>query len=305
MGYGQRLEIHYGLVTDNEDPEKLGRVRVQCETLTQAGGEVPYWIPPVHQFLAASDDTTVDAGMLFVPSKGVIVELIVVVSGGSDELPGFSSMVAPDIKYRGATRARGEDGIPSLFETNYPNRRGLTTAAGHVLMFDDTPDDLKVELSWNNGTDTSFVSFDKEGSLIMATGPTANLIQMNAKDGGITLLDSNQNILDMNSGGLYLGTADSDLLQMGGGEVSILTGTHLVNCTNVKFEAGEFIVSQFGLETPVIVEGVLGFQALLASSLIEIAGLIGGLGLVAATTTGVVVPALQAGAFSSLLTSTE
>jgi len=304
---GHRIEIHYGIVTDNLDEEKRGRLKVQCGTLVPVEGELPQWVEPLYPFLSSSDNETSDGGWLFIPDIGVVVELRIIVSSPNDERGGFSAMAAPNIRWQACASSRGSDVVPELFQTNYPARRGVTTARGHVLMWDDTAKMEKLELSMAHGEGkTNFLSMDPDGVYLASAGASSNLIQLDSTNGTITILDGNQNILVFNSDGWFMGTEDSDIISAGDGEMSVLTGTLLLNATNVLAEVGEFKVEQTSLTaTAAIVEGALGFQATIASSLTEIAGLIAGLGLVASTTTGVVVPALQAGSFSSLLLSAE
>lgn len=305
---GHRIEVHYGVVTDNQDEELRGRLKVQCGTLAPEEGELPQWVEPLYPFLSSSDGETSDGGWLFIPDIGVVVELRVITTSPNDDRPGFSSLTAPNIRWQACASARGADKVPELFQTNYPNRRGITTARGHVLMFDDTSGEEKLELSITHGDGDvhNFLSMDVDGVYLASAGEGSNLIQLDSTNKTITILDANQNVLVMNDSGWFLGTADSDVIAAGGGEMSVMTGTLLINGTNVLAAVGEFKVEQTsGLSTAVLVEGALGFQATLASSLTEIAGLIAGLGLVATTTTGTVVPALSAGSFSSTLLFAE
>lgn len=306
MNGGHQVEIHYGIVTDNVDEEQRGWLKVQCGTLAPTEGELPDWIEPLFPFLSSSDNEISDGGWLFIPDIGVVVELRMTVSSPNDERAGFSAIVAPNIRWSACSAARGSDVVPELFKTNYPDRRGITTGRGHVLLFDDTKGDEKLELSITHGGGTNFLSMDPDGVYLASAGDSTNLIQLDSTNKTITILDGSENVLVFNESGWFIGTADSDVIAGGGGEMSIMTGTLLINGTGVRAEVGEFKVEQTSLmATAVIVEGTLGFQSTIASSLAEIAGLIAGLGLVAATTTGVVVPALQAGLFSSTLLFAE
>jgi len=307
MRQGHSIEIHYGIVTDNQDEEQRGRVKVQCGTLAPSEGELPNWVEPLYPFLSSSDNEVSDGGWLFIPDIGVVVELRVLVAAPGDERPGFSAVVAPNIRWTACAASRGSDTVPDLFKTNYPARRGITTGRGHVLMWDDTDGDEKLELSIQHGDGNSnFLSMDPDGIYLASSGEGSCLLQFDSTNKTITLLDPNSNMLAMNDAGWYIGTADSDIIGAGGGEMYIMTGTLLINGTGVRAEVGEFKVEQTSLmATAVLVEGALGFQATLAGSLTEIAGLIAGLGLVATVTTGTVVPALQAGSFSSTLLFAE
>jgi hypothetical protein len=244
MMHGHRLEIHYGIVTDNVDKEQRGRLKVQCGTLAPTAGELPAWVEMLTPFLASSNAETSDGGWLFIPDIGVVVELRVLVGAPSDESEGFSSIIAPNVRWTSCMPARGSDTVPVLFQTNYPLRRGITTARGHILMWDDTKGSEELQLSIDHKNGTNSLKMDTDG-MVIETG-----------------------------------------------------GSVLADCAS-------FTVAQGLLATSVIVEGSSGFQATLASSLTELAALIAGLGLVATTTTGTVVPALVSGSFSSTLLFAE
>lgn len=276
MAYGQKYEIHHGIVTDNEDPEKRGRLRVKCATLVKGDGELPFWVEAVYPFLSSSEDEKSNGGWFFTPNIGVIVELQVGVTSGHDELPGFTAMVAPQVKWRACLSARGSDVLDDLFKEHYPHRRGISTARGHALLFDD-----------------------HDGTLTLMTRDSANKIWLDAEGDSIHMLDANGNAMDMDSDGWHWESANGDLIEGGSGAI-------LFESPDIRAECSQFVVTQTGaLQTPVIVDGQLGLQSLLGAALTEISGLIAGLGLVAVTTNTVVVPALQAGSFSSNIMSAE
>lgn len=133
-------EVHYGIVSDNADPEMRGRVRVRCGTLVPDDTEWPDWVEPLFAYLSSSDQNKTDGGWFFIPDIGVVVELEVAVTSARDEVPGQTSIDAPDIRWRACVWAHGEDVIPDEFATNYPDRRGFKTGRGHIFLFDDTED---------------------------------------------------------------------------------------------------------------------------------------------------------------------
>jgi hypothetical protein len=297
-------ELHYGIVTDNVDPEMRGRVKVKCGTLVPDDTEWPDWIEPTFPYLSSSDQNKTDGGFFFVPDIGVVVELDVAASSERDEVPGQASIDAPDIKWRACVWAHGADELPSDFQTNYPNRRGIKTSLGHFLLFDDTEDTPLVRLLQHNGEGETFLEMDAAGSAMLLTS-LGMMLYLNQDAGELTLMDNNQNALIMNADGLYLATADSDMLTMGGGKMQMMTGEWILNGTSANANVGKFSVSQNGTDTAVIVEGATGFQSQLASSLTEITGLMAGLGLVCAFTTGTLIPALSGGAFAATLLTSE
>lgn len=305
MGANAR-EIHVGIVVDNVDPEKRGRVMVECATLAAEGTTLPDWVEPVFPYLAAADgETSSNGGWCFVPDIGIAVELEITNTSPRDESPGAISLDAPDIRWRACLFALGADELGSEFSgDHYPHRRGIQTRSGHALVFDDFPGAEEVKLQRRVGDAYTFLDFDSTGSAILSTSG-GHLFYLN-NDEGISLIDGvNQNLLSMGSDGWYLASAASDLVKAGGGEVSILTGNLLINASGVTAKVGGFAVSQLGLETAVLVDGLLGLQSMLAASLTELAAAVAILPGAPTPNTGTLIAALNAGAFSATLLSSE
>lgn len=134
-------ETHYGLVTDNNDPEKRGRVLVKSQSLTGADYQLPDWVEPAGAMYAS----TKNGATLFVPAIGSTVELIADVHDTDfDDMPNERFLDNPAMKWRPATltAADGPMPLPEALQTNYPERRGIVTPAGHWLIFDDTAGEL-------------------------------------------------------------------------------------------------------------------------------------------------------------------
>jgi len=134
-----------GIVTDNEDPEKRGRVKVKLPTVLQ-GKTHPEWADATFPYAGFK------VGWFFVPEVGSAVEIEI--ASGED------SVDHPEIFYR-AVLYSTKDPIPDQFKTNYPKRKGLRTPSGHLLMFDDKKDSLLIEFRHIIGTG---FEWDKEGS---------------------------------------------------------------------------------------------------------------------------------------------
>lgn len=138
MSTGTIQERHIALVLDVDDPEVRGRVTVRCDTLLGDGQQLPFWVEPDPVALGGQSDGSVDAGVWFFPTPGMQVELVVTIGHERDQTPGQASMDAPSVRWRPA-RLTDLDSIPETMKTNYPDRRGWTTPAGHYWLFDDSP----------------------------------------------------------------------------------------------------------------------------------------------------------------------
>lgn len=104
-------------VVSNNDPAKAGRVKVEMAELD--GDQWPEWLEPIFP----------GGQWVCIPEPGDTVECVL--PEGEDKIE-----FASEVKYRGVV-LDPKNAVPSQFKTNYPNRRGFQTKAGHVLIVDD------------------------------------------------------------------------------------------------------------------------------------------------------------------------
>lgn len=119
------ISKHFGVITDNNDPEKRGRVSVQCPTIA---GDVLEWVEPSFFFV----DSEMTAGAFFVPNIGSLVE-VEIFEGEGDGIQ--------DLSPKWACSIYPADTIPEEFKEHYPKRFGWKTKSGHLFYFDDYEDD--------------------------------------------------------------------------------------------------------------------------------------------------------------------
>jgi hypothetical protein len=160
------IETHIATVTSTDDPEKRGRIRVNCIGLMgDEDEECPVWVDPVPSW-----------GWFIIPDVGELVEIECTGRTAEDEQFGQASIDNLDLKWRGCPRhwgnadadeEAGRTTIPDVFtEANYGKRRGFVTPAGHVMLFDDTKKDLCVSLTWKGPAGVSTLTFDKTGQIL-------------------------------------------------------------------------------------------------------------------------------------------
>ncbi len=132
-----RKSKHTGTVTDNNDPDMQGRLTVECPTIVT--GDVLEWIDPKFPFT----DSGMLAGWFFVPNIGAQVEVEIEEEEDSEVQglePKWQCTLYPDGTVPVEFRIPGE----------YPNIRGWKTAAGHLLIMNDT--EAKLEFKYIHPT---------------------------------------------------------------------------------------------------------------------------------------------------------
>lgn len=107
------------IVTDNADPDELGRIRVICPELYGDGEtELPKWIPP-----RVSSGTGPASGWWFIPPLDAIVVL--------------EASPAGELRWSGGSWG-GVNTVPSFLAANYPRRSGFTSPeGGHSVALDE------------------------------------------------------------------------------------------------------------------------------------------------------------------------
>lgn len=221
-------ETHVAVVADNQDPDQNFRVKVKCAGIMGSEDVVlNQWLPPKLPW-----------GMVIVPDIGEQIEVEVPVKSDTDEVPGQAFVDAPDIRWTGA-RFQGPTAYEAMFKTNYGKRRGFVTPAGHILMFDDTKGQEKINLVWKSTGDDppkyAMFSIDEDGSVVIAN-KKGTMIYLNAANGEMSMIDEHGNSISSNSKGIKLvdksgGFVDLDgdnkLIQAQAGTVYVggLTGT--------------------------------------------------------------------------------
>lgn len=164
-------ETHFAVITDNDDPERRGRLKVQSQSLVGYSTELPDWVEPVSQLWTS----TGSSGALFLPEKGSTVELIVDEHDTEfDDVKGERFLANPNFKWRPATATdkAGPMPLPAQLLVDYPNTRGWVTRAGHVLTMNDKTGELVIK-----GSGGGTIMLKSDGSVVLGSS--------NAVDGAI------------------------------------------------------------------------------------------------------------------------
>jgi len=174
---------HFGLVTDNLDPEKLGRVRAKVETAGFIDQDTPWARPLVHLIGGAPD-----MGLAVVPPVGSLV-LIYFAMGDPDRplwlgsipyldanvstLPklargeGDETTQSPKGTDSFAVGGSGYNEPASPFDADYPHNYVFKTPNGVVIEVDDTPNKQRIQL-WHPAG--AYLEFHPDGQIVMRVG---------------------------------------------------------------------------------------------------------------------------------------
>lgn len=156
-------EQHFGVITQNKDPEQRGRIKAKCQSIVSADRELPGWIEPAGWSWTSSGK----AGMLFLPEIGSTVELIVDAHDTDlDDMPGERFLQNPNIRWRPATATdkHGPMPVPAELLADYPFTRGFVTKAGHQLIMNDKTGKLVIK-----GAKGGTITLEADGSIVMSS----------------------------------------------------------------------------------------------------------------------------------------
>jgi hypothetical protein len=215
--------VYRAVVTDNKDPDGLGRVKILCPTVGHnAAPDV--WVEP------ALDGAGNKRGMFFAPEVNDTVRVIFY-EGDPNQ---------PECYFGGwYGQVDGTSDVPPLLKppsSLLPEKKGMVTRAGHAVVFNDESGKESVAILWNspdpydpavtdrtktaayNKNKSSILSFDKTGfmvktfssflfrideanSAVTLTTPDGSMFNI-AKSGAISLIHKN---------GAYVSISDSSI----------------------------------------------------------------------------------------------
>jgi len=153
--------IYRAKVLDNNDPDKLGRIKVEVypfllgemtalEMFNVNGirTDILPWASPAFPLFDGAGEGT---GRFSIPKNNTFVFVFF-----------ENNDIYQPVYFAEATD--GVHGIPSESETNYPNRKVLKTENGIIIELDDTINDAEMKITHPKGT---VCTIDKNGGLTL------------------------------------------------------------------------------------------------------------------------------------------
>jgi len=183
-----------GIVVDNQDPAKLGRLKLKVPSVLGAD-VVTGWALPCSPYGGAADQ-----GFLFIPEvgAGVWTEF----EEGDLEFPIWAGTFwsQPNSETEIPKPNKGSDGSEESSVQDPPTSKIVKTAKGHTLQFEDA---------------------DGAEMILIREGAQGHFITMDQN--GITITDANGNSIAMTSSGITI-DAGSNTVTIVGGAIDLKKG---------------------------------------------------------------------------------
>lgn len=186
-----------GFVVDNDDPEQMGRLRLQVPTVL--GDAVTVWALPCLPAGGAKN-----MGFFIVPD--VDAQVWVEFEEGNLNRPIWSGTF---------WQKKGE--IPEEAALNPPTTSIFRTSGGHKLQFDDEADKEKITLF--HSIEAEMV-IDEKGSITIKDAQE-NTVTLDADGGEISIEDANGNSMIMTSTGTTIEDCNGNKIEMGASGITI------------------------------------------------------------------------------------
>jgi len=223
--FNRYYSIYPGVVLDNEDPKKQGRIIAKCPNVTHSDKGLGEWAWPIAPAAGPG------FGIFHPPDVGAGVWIQFL--NGDPTAPVYSGgwWAIEDTADGGS----GELELPAELQPTgdppVPTKKGWFTTSGLGILFDEDPDNEQVRLQWHRPSDNkySFLVIDKDGSCQLQNH-NGTMLHLNAKEGkeGITLIDKHGNMMASDKDGWKVVQKDGvfvelkkDLVQVVGKAVTV------------------------------------------------------------------------------------
>lgn len=203
-GSGNRIYgLVVGVVTNNQDPDKLGRVKVKLPWLSEQ--HESHWARIVTPMAGA------ERGIYFLPE--VDDEVLLAFEHGDVGLP-----------YVLGALWNGKDKPPEDNGDGKNNMRTIKSRSGHIVRLDDTEGEEKIEI------------VDKSEKNKITVSTKDNAITINA-DADITIGSANGKLIFESAKGIDIKSKDDIAIEAGGTKIAFKTSGIEMKSATVKIEA--------------------------------------------------------------------
>ncbi len=188
---GKYYGKYSGVVMDNQDTDKAGRIQVQIPSIF--GTTQAVWARPCFP-----------ARHFFVPDIGDMV---------------WVEFEAGDPSYPLWVGTWYKDGaVPTEAAVSPPDNRVIQTPSGHTVEFSDKSGDEKILIRHKGN---AFLSIDKNGSVLIANQKGSS-ISLDADQQNITILEQHSNVVTMTSDGVTIANKSGTTIELKDNGVRVL-----------------------------------------------------------------------------------
>lgn len=215
---GKYFGKYSGVVKDNRDPEKLGRLQVSVPAIFQHDELV--WAVPALPY-----------GFFFVPEVGA--KVWVEFEGGDPGLPIWTG-----VQYVAGEWAKEAEADP-------PERRVVKSASGHLVVFDDKGGEESIEIKDKNG---HVIRLDKNGIRIKSGAGDHEIV---LKSGGVTVSTGDGAKVELAAAGITIDNGKGASLKLNGPVVESNSIVKLGSGSLPALRMGDTFIGNMG--APVVV----------------------------------------------------
>lgn len=221
-----------GVVVDDDDPQKLGRLKVTVPTLWQ--GQEPLWARPCFP-----------PGQFFTPPVGTNVW--VEFEAGDPGYPIWTGIWFP------------QGAVPPDADVEPPTSRVVTTPSGHTLHFDDKDSEERVTLRHKAN---AYLSIESDGSVVIGNA-SGSLVYLNASDAEAAVVSEQGHRVTMSGDGLTLTHNDGSFVDVRSDSVTVTASAKVQVMANEVAVTGGAVSLGTGTVQWGVVTGSPAFQAFL------------------------------------------